>query len=395
MRTFVPVLVLMSMLLTLPGLTQAQGSYYDFPLSVVQTYTGNLAVQTSGTSFYSGVTTNSFNITIPTCAGPTNPTIVAAWLNYYTRWRSNSGDTTVPTFDNTLDVTVGSGTTTSQTAMAPTLWTGLLPGTTGGTDRNYYRNHGMIDITSQFSADYTAGSATTILIENFNLPAEVGNNSESYGVGLSVIYSCAEYPSATSTLYGGLDWFYYADTRDPIGVYSDLVCVNFAPVASPRTADIDGIFGGQANVVPPSAAYRGNRLWYLTGTASDPLPTESGNTPPAGVVATDLAAIEIGTPNSIWTSSLGQEWDRVDQSINIPANATWACLQAESSQQNGSDLGISGDLLAPIITIPTAPGQVAIGNFVWADDVTANGAFDTGETPLNGVSVQLYTSTQT
>ncbi|MCA9892175.1 MAG: DUF11 domain-containing protein, partial [Anaerolineae bacterium] len=39
--------------------------------------------------------------------------------------------------------------------------------------------------------------------------------------------------------------------------------------------------------------------------------------------------------------------------------------------------------------------RVALGNFIWVDDGTQNGRFDTGETPLDGVTVQLYTSAQT
>ena len=148
-------------------------------------------------------------------------------------------------------------------------------------------------------------------------------------------------------------------TDDPIGRYSDLFCVSYAAAATDRTATIDGIVGGQANAMAP---FRGNRLWYLTGTG--PLPDETA-TPPAGIVATDASVLEVGTANSIWTSSLGQEWDRVDETINIPANSTWVCLQSESIDSGSSAAGISGDLLAPIITIPAAATeQVAIGNFI-------------------------------
>ena len=215
-RALVPGLLFMALMFVMPGLSQAQPPYNDFPLQIIDTYTGNVAVETSGVSFFPSDTSGNFAITIPVCPDTSTPTINGAFMNYYTRWRDFTTEP-APTFDNTLDVTIGTGSQTAVTDATP-----YVAKVDGGPSQNYWRNHGIVDITAQFANDFTAGAPTTIDIQNFDLPTPAGNDQASYGVGLSVVYSCADYAPATANIFGGLDFFYSEQPDDPIGDYSDL-----------------------------------------------------------------------------------------------------------------------------------------------------------------------------
>jgi|GEM_PF-4015317 len=327
--------------------TQAQ-TFFDTPLTTYQTYTGTLDVAIAGISLFPNLTGNTFNITIPQCAGGIAPTITAAYLSGYTRWRSLPNDTTTPTFDDAIDVSIGGSPV--QSLSVTDAFFSVLP---AGSDRIYHRQYALFEATALFSANFTAGAPTTIAITDFTTPPETGFNAENYGVGLAVVYECAEFENVTIEYQAGLDWFFEGLASEPyIGRYSDLLCLTFPAAASGRDFELNAIVGGQAAVAPP---YRGNRLWYLTGTGTPPVETAN---PPSGVVATDPSTIEIGPRDTIWTSSLGQEWDLVERTIAIPAGSTFVCLQAESDRNpNETDpnvLGFSGDLLAPFFTLPPA-----------------------------------------
>ncbi|MAU12036.1 MAG: hypothetical protein CL607_19595 [Anaerolineaceae bacterium] len=322
---------------------EAQG-YYDMPLTLYQSYPGNTAVVSGGISFFPQLTSNSFTINVPTCnAGPA--TIRGVFLKWYNRWRSRPGDfTTTPTWDDTLDVQInGSG---YQPITADDLYTARHDGTV---NRVYHRGYQVAEITSYFATNYTPGGTTTLDIQNFNLPPEPANNTENYGVGITVIYECAEFPYAETNYFSGLDWWYF---MDPPGMseYSDALCTTFASVAYARYAEVNGVFGGQANATAP---FRGHVLHYLTGSGTPP--TEPDPQQPIGVVVNN-ANSENFPPNSIWVSSLGQEWDLIEQpnTIVVDPGDTYVCIQGHSTPSSGvpqNQVGMSGDLLGTVLRI--------------------------------------------
>lgn len=326
-----------------PSSVDAQG-WYDMPLTLYQSYPGSTAVVSGGISFFPRLTSNSFTINVPTCsAGPA--TIRGAFLKWYNRWRSRPGDfTTTPTWDDTLDVQINAS--GYQPITADDLYTARHDGTV---NRVYHRGYQVADVTTYFSTNYTPGGNTTVNIQNFDLPPEPANNTENYGVGLTVIYECPEFPYAETDYFSGLDWWYF---MNPPGMseYSDALCTTFASAAYPRYAEVNGVFGGQANATAP---YRGHVLHYLTGSGTPP--TEPNPQQPIGVVVNHLNSQSF-PPNSIWVSSLGQEWDLLEKPDTIVVNPgdTFVCIQGHSTPSSGvpdNQLGMSGDLLGTVLRI--------------------------------------------
>lgn len=176
-------------------------------------------------------------------------------------------------------------------------------------------------------------------LRSANLPTDEG-----YGIGLVVI---SEDPSCP---YGQLDMFYGLDSFDvqfqavaasmaqqslsELGPNSEVLCVQFDPVATARTLDIQAFIGGAEGV---------NAIWYRTGTGI----------PPTELIANAAGTVLDGPPVTVvspFIADVGQQLDNYTNSLTIPANTTYACFQLES---------------VPPITPDSAPGTSAVWiNFV-------------------------------
>lgn len=167
---------------------------------------------------------------------------------------------------------------------------------------------------------------------------------EGYGIGLVVIGEDASCPFGQLDLRYGLDSFdeqlgmvmasAAQQSQDEFGPNSEVLCVQFDPIATARTLDFQAFIGGAEGV---------NAIWYLTGTGI--LPTE--------LIANGVGTVLDGPPVtavSPFISNVGQQLDNYTHSLTIPANTTYACFQLES---------------APPITPSSTPGTSAVWvNFV-------------------------------
>lgn len=176
-------------------------------------------------------------------------------------------------------------------------------------------------------------------LRSANLPTDEG-----YGIGLVVIGEDASCPFGQLNLLYGLDSFdeqlgtvmasAAQQSQDEFGPNSEVLCVQFDPVATARTLDFQAFVGGAEGV---------NAIWSLTGTGI--LPTE--------LIANGTGTVLDGPPVtavSPFIANVGQQLDNYTNSLTIPASATYACFQLES---------------APPITPATAPGTSAVWvNFV-------------------------------
>lgn len=176
-------------------------------------------------------------------------------------------------------------------------------------------------------------------LRSANLPTDEG-----YGIGLVVIGEDANCPFGQLDLLYGLDSFdeqlgtvtasAAQQSQNEFGPNSEVLCVQFDPVATARTLDFQAFIGGAEGV---------NAIWSLTGTGI--LPTE--------LIANGTGTVLDGPPVtavSPFIANVGQQLDNYTNRLTIPANTTYACFQLES---------------APPITPDSTPGTSAVWvNFV-------------------------------
>lgn len=332
----------------------------DTPLSEFITYSGRIDVFTGGISFFPDLTQNSFNIDVPACNGGGTPVIHGAFLQWYTRWRSELGLADplngVPTFDDGLDVNINNIGATPY-LIDQSAW-GRFNSSAG---RVYYRRNALIDITTQLNSDWQAGN-NLITVSGADLPTpgpgSVGvSNTNNYGVGLHVFSECPEYEDQRVGYLTGLDWFFDEIDEPYAGDHSHPACFTFPPAAvTGAQIDIDAILSGQANAAPP---YRGARVFYQSGSGPMPVANSTDPTGPADVIINGGTQIRTGF-DTVWTSSLGQEWDQLngENIVSVNPGDTWVCIQSESIQGGTSTRAMSGDLLGFAFSIPNDPTAV-------------------------------------
>lgn len=319
-----------------------------------RTGVGNFDIAQGGAALYdacdanptsNGCTSASFTVDIPNCGGTF--VIDRVFISYYSRLRQDNG-VAPPTFDDEIDVEVNGNGVNSLTAT--NTFNAVLD---AGSNRTYYRVFGVIDATAALSGDLVQGT-NTVEVDDFDLPP-IGagvNNAEHYGVAMTVIYSCSTLP-LTEVVYGaGLDfWWNGSGSREYQGQYSQEYCVSLPSMADGgQNIEIGGVWGGQANSASP---FRGHQVWAVTGSGTPPSITLDGNNQPDDAIISASGAQQVGQ-NNIFISDPGTEWDVYTggATINFNNGDTYVCIQAWSVQSGGSDSGISGDLLAPILVIP-------------------------------------------
>lgn len=340
----------------------------DTPLSEFQTYTGHIKIAIGGVSFFEDILTNDFDVEVPACADNSQPIIHGAYLQWYMRWRgpntTGGASNITPTFDPDLDVNIN-GAGISAYTIEEEYWGRFDSQSRPG--NAFFRRNAVINLTSEFETAWVAGT-NNIDISGVTLPTPDEStagiqDSDIYGVGVHVFYECTEFEHVKVSFHTGLDWFYEVEDLPYAGNYSDLVCVTFPAADAGTTIDIDALMSGQAQTVAP---FRGARLYYKTGSGA--LPTVNSTDPngPADSIVNGGTQIRDGY-TSIWTSSLGTEWDAVIEpdAITLNAGDEWACIQSESASDPANGLaGISGDLLGVAFSVPVDPTAVELISFI-------------------------------
>jgi uncharacterized repeat protein (TIGR01451 family) len=392
MRTRAALFMLLLALVALTGLpaaAQFDPSFpenTDTPVDTIATYFGNLQVANGGVSLFDDAnnpvkngtinnTGNSQPLVINTCASGSLPTVRAAYVNWYSRWRGTGGP---PTFDTQIDVAINGSLAQSFSASvgANTLFRARI-----GDDR--YRVHGIVDVTTLLNTNLQNG-INTVAVTNLDVPTPAADQNQHYGIGITAIYECPEFPYVKVSYKAGLDWFF---TNSPdggvMGDYSRIICETLPTGA--RNVAIDSIFGGQAT--PPGGTLRANDLFIFAGNG--PPPTTLAD-PPQAYSDLITPSFELTRSELAWTSSAGQEWDVYNDSITLDADYDYVCIQAWSPNDFIPDQGVSGDLLSPVFTVEIP--VVNLGDYVWIDE-DQEGDQDAGEPPLPGATVELFSTT--
>lgn len=392
MRTRAALFILLLALVALTGLPVAAQDY-TFPSNIDPNtdtpvedrfgspYYGNLSVANGGVSLFNPPQTggtidntgNSQPLVINQCADGNFPIIRGAFLNWYTRWRGTSGGP--PTFDTQINIQINSSSVVSDVPPDE-----LFLARVGD---NRYRVHGIVDVTSLLSSNIADG-VNSVTVSGLDVPTPLADQNQHYGIGITAIYECPEFPYVKVSYKAGLDWFYDTEnvqTDVDMGEVSGIICEELPPNAS--SVSLDSVFGGQANATSP---FRPHALYILGSAAPPPAPADGTTLPTKYTdLATPPTLLETLT-NNVWTSSAGQEWDVFNYFIDLNDSYDYVCIQAESL---GSSIGISGDLLSPVFTseIPV----VNLGDYVWID-ANQDGiqGSTTDEPPLQGALVELF-----
>ncbi len=333
----------------------------DTPLTEYVAFTGRVDIAVGGKSFFEDTVADNFDVDVPACSNGSKPIIHGAYVEWYMRWRGEQSvvdaGNNIPNFDPDLNIDIN-GNGSNNFTITDQYWGRFDSVNPAADSRAFYRRNALIDVTTQFDADWTAG-VNNIAISGVVLPLPDEsdpdvNNSEIYGVGIHVFHECLEFDYGKVAFHTGLDWFYEVQDQPYAGNYSDLVCVTFPTVPAATQVDIAAIMSGQANAASP---FRGGRLFYLTGTGTPPTVNSADGSGPAGTIVNSGTQIRTGY-ESIWNSSLGTEWDEVVEpdAITLNTGDEWACIQAESVREPGStQAGISGDILGTAFLIPLPP----------------------------------------
>lgn len=365
----------------------------DVPLTEYSSFDGTYQVATGGQSFFTGGTTaGNFSVNIPACSSGSTPNIIAAYLNWYQRHRSNDAfvATTPPTFDD--DLLLDFNSTGNQTvSVTDDYWARL----DAGSNRTFIRRYVMSDITALVSANVVSGvnsfDISDLLVPTPDSSDPDVRNSETYGVGAIIVYECAEFNYVSVKTMAGLDWFYDPQDTPYIGNYSDLACVTFPALSSAQTVQLEGVFGGQERAGAP---FRGARLFYQTGSGVLPSTDSTQATGPSDVLISTGTQLGAGY-ESVWVSNLGAEWDRYSNTVSANAGDEWVCLQAESAQGGTSAPGISGDLLSPVFLVPRdAPVTAGCTTVTNSASITSVNESDT-DNSNNSSSIAVNINCQT
>lgn len=347
--------LLLLFLFVAPGMLRAQTN--DVPITTQTILTGNYQQVISGITFYPDLTANNFDIVLPTCSGGATPTVAYAYLNWQGRFRAPDTQA-APVFDDDLDVQVNTGSVTTVTASFFPV--GNSP-SSGNFTRHYFT--GFAEVTALIQASIVAGT-NTISVSDFNLPATgMATINQNFGVGLTIIYECPEFPTSTITVGAGVDFFFCRD-GGLAGQYSELTIFTFPTTTADVTGTLEGLVGGQANA---NAPFRGGNICYLTGSGTPPATTMN---PPEPLVVNDPNAV--CSTNPTWTSSLGLEWDSYSVPVTIPAGSNYLIIQGNSEDNTDA----SGNVLANCGSLHSSTTSLVVqGNLFCVDPTPVDAPF--------------------
>jgi hypothetical protein len=162
------------------------------------------------------------------------------------------------------------------------------------------------------------------------------------GAGLMVVYEDSLQPYNRVQIKDGLDRFHRYWGEGP-RAESAVNCFTFEADKAQRGLKMAS-FAGEIYM---GGALRPNALWYKTGTAEEPQPTDMVSAPTNGPPTGNLLQ---GPPDSPFMSKDNPQWDTYVKRLTIPAGHTWVCLQVESARYKSQEPA-SGVWLANGITV--------------------------------------------
>ncbi len=234
---------------------------------------------------------------------------------------------------------------------------------------------------------YVYVKEVTGLVQSGDHTYTVANFSDSVhfrdGAGLLVVYEDAGLPYSRVEVKDGLDRMYrwWGSGARP---ESAVQCFDVPPHPYTRAMSLN-IFGTGVDI---SGNDRPNALWYRTGDDSEK-PVDMLDTPNDGPIDPDAIELQ-GPPNYPFQSVSGEEWDTYTNTLTIPADDTWVCLQVESAEY----LNYQPASFAQMVAAATYEIGASIGDTVWFD-ADQDGIQDAGEAGLSNVTVWLYDDTDT
>lgn len=162
--------------------------------------------------------------------------------------------------------------------------------------------------------------------------SEFGPLEQMDGAGLVVVYEDPTLPVQRIELRDGQDNF-FEGWAPPRGPNSEIACFEFTPQPFNRPTNYYVIVGG----VAAEGESRPVALWARTGTGAPPT-----------TIINQPGAVEVDGPPEPYPffNSDGREWDTYRNTLTVPANDTYVCLQIESVADEGTLLGASGVWLA-------------------------------------------------
>ncbi len=182
----------------------------------------------------------------------------------------------------------------------------------GWTGHNHYTYLSENLVETALASELTG----SISVEVMDLKSSNTENNQGHGVGLFVIYENAtDCPVTQVDSFYGLDGFHHRFSP-PFGPNTEVLCVDVPASADDRAMEIQFFVGG-------AEGQRPNAIWMQTGSGIKPTNLVDNGT-----------AIELDGPDSTGnpalTANAGDQWDNYENSITIPAGATYACFQIES-----------------------------------------------------------------
>jgi hypothetical protein len=266
---------------------------------------------------------------------------------------------------------------------------------------DYYRYVYTEDVTSLVQT-----GTHTYTVSGFDdmrdIPDDEGGGTGSDGAGLMVVYEDPSLPITRVEIKDGLDRFFrgwYTDEGpDDPEAETAITCFTFESSPVDRLMDITMFVSG-VDISRESGERplrRPTALWYITGTNIETMPTDIIFEDREGDKDHDPGATLLqGLPDSPspFRSLDGSEWDTYTNSIPIPADDTWACIQVESSDYSDDTFGYmpaSGVEMTFGVSFQIDGFEIAaIGDYVWYD-VNLDGIQDDGESGVPDVTVNLY-----
>lgn len=146
------------------------------------------------------------------------------------------------------------------------------------------------------------------------------------GAGLMVVYNDPNLPVREVVIRDGLDRFYRGWGEGPRGETA-ANCVIMTQQPFERQMEF-WMFAAEI-VRLGEEEPRPNALRYLTGTDSDPVPTDLVNAPTDGPV---IGTLIQGPPDYPFGSYNDPQWDTYTSQVTIPTGHSWVCLQVESAR---------------------------------------------------------------
>jgi len=203
----------------------------------------------------------------------------------------------------------------------------------------------------------------TITVGGLDFTTTCPWHCQNLGVGLLVVYDDGS--EKDIMIKDGNDNAFY-DFDPPLDTTTPVV-YNFSPAPDARMADL-----------------------CMFAASVSQFPAEGGRPNVVDITFDVGAPVRLVDPFQGYS---GDDFDAVDEVIEIPAGASSATIQAKSEADPSTEYtGIPASFSWMVSALSVPPGEpplAAIGDYVWCD-LNMNGIQDENEPPKSGVTVTLY-----